>query len=202
MHRKKFFISLLAILLILGSIIGLIGLAKKIDEDIDSVRGDITEKESSIVSGDESSNSVDNSSGSLETPSNIPSYFTDGYVGFRTIGNETYFFIDCNKWALTRSNDIYYERCYSYLDVDKVKPYSDFQPIILTSNDTLTWRECLNESETSYIPDAFLSASGEHMQVYLTYTVISNCSNPLTVLSDLKNNVFDNYDVFGLSCVG
>lgn len=151
-------------------------------------------------SNDETTDSdVDSSNGTVVQSR----YINDDGYGYQTVGGQTFFF-KCISFTDEQKNIIATDPNVTinlYVPADTV-PYSSFELVLRWSYDGILWQEF---SETGYNENTgeltsyhqFLSASSVSEQaLYVSYTVVDNCANPVVVLNDLISNVFTDGESF------
>ena len=124
-------------------------------------------------------------------------FYVDGDLGYRVIGNQTVFFLVCENpsWYLT-AQDYYNNTWYLTVDHKNCVSYEGLTVDIRYSKDKgVTWGSLTKVADDSTEGDGTnmyaLYNIGAEETVYLSYCFVSNCEDPLTILNDLKDNVFD-----------
>ena len=191
MKKKKRIISCICLTLcviILG--LSCTGCSDAGNRFMDNIVDNLIGETESETTGNESNN---NQSGSAEPVVYVDS---NGY-GYSTVDGITYFF----KKLTVPEEDVdfmmkepdYYNIFYDYRNVVS---YFSYNVVVSWSYDGIIWNDFsgwVANDDPNY-DAAFMGEiaplSSEYLSVYVSYTYISNCTNPEFVLDDLKLNVF------------
>lgn len=120
-------------------------------------------------------------------------YLDDEGYGYRTIADVTYFFKKIENTTGTDSILTF--------TAEGMKPYGGYVVNLCYSRDGLIWTRCSDEyqdystgTESQHVFQKSIGSVGS--VIYLSYCCVSNCDDPIETLTDLKNNVFSNPDMF------
>ncbi|MBE6576535.1 MAG: hypothetical protein E7653_00165 [Ruminococcaceae bacterium] len=158
--------------------------------------------------GGNSSNNTNNSNNNTNNSNNNTTvaarYIDKDGCGYQTVGNVTYFFMSVNasdhEYFEYRSSDRIGVSCIFPRHSLELPLYSTYVTNIKWSIDGVLWNdfEKVNKNTDnpnheigviySYSDDGFAGDT-----IYVMFTAVTNCINPIYVLNDLKENVFD-YD--------
>ena len=192
MSKSKMIISaILSVVLIAGAITGMVFLVRGI-KDVGNAFGN-SEGETKKLPGGTDESAEDTSSEITEPD---PGFYLDSAsnCGYSTIANITYFFVSLEVPAdftgTLRDNPT--------LTCLYPTPYSSFVVNFKYSFDGSIWNtpSTLVDEETQKDIGYFESLPNGTRKVYACYTTVTNCANPMAVLSDLKANVFFTESMF------
>ena len=193
MNKKDVIYAIVGFVLIIALVLGMVVfLGKKKDDKIDETK--TTEAKVTDVNGDVVSTAK-------PTASTYPGFYIDDYVGYKTIGTTTYFFV------VVPIAKVYQSDNFPGMDINLVG--KKFTSVTITKignlNDEYKGNPCqikksLDGGETWTDMDYGLdSGAGDctyidyftpGTEVYLSYCTVENCSNPMNFLSVLKRDVF------------
>ena len=199
-----------ALLLVAGIGVGLFFGGRWLVDKLDTIfpSDDTTQTDNTQKPGDDTqkpSDTTQTPSDTTQTPSGTTqtqqAFYVDadGY-GYRTIDGVTVFF---KKFNMANDPGVLaskYETCgYStvkfYISPELVIPYGSFLVKLSYSLDTVFWSDFGNysgiEDGQSFSYTYAEIPHSESDEVYLSYTFVTNCANPMAVLNDLKANAFD-----------
>ena len=113
-------------------------------------------------------------------------------TGYHIVDNKTYFF-RVYEYDASLENDLVFNDA-SFKTFDSYSCIF-YYAIVNDSTTDITWKTQPLLSNAESLSNSLSLTSTNHT-IYITYTVISDCSNPTYVLSDLNQNVFfdDGYD--------
>lgn len=197
---EKIVLPIVSLLLVAAAIVCMVALYRNVD-DIFKEEETTSNTSSTQKPSDTSSNTPSDTS-----LTNEPSDTNNDYVmsdsfyinestmtGYRTISGVTYFF----KVIEPVYNPTYNElNRYVHMRKKEVKSYASYEVMLEYSYDTLSWIDFSNDLmwQTDTFIDIFIPSNND--VVYVTYTQISGCTDPMYVLSDLNANVFFNSSIF------
>lgn len=118
--------------------------------------------------------------------------YVDGAYGYQTVGKVTYFF---KHYTITSSM----ENCWF-----EMRDYDSYAKNVFFSWDLNTWRHpsgCTGYHDYPAGIDKISSGGDYYTEIFVCYTTITNCEDPVSVLNDLKKNVFENRNYFFVSFV-
>ena len=191
--KQNIILSIVALLLIAGAVVGMIALVKGIENTFSSISKDsekVTDTEkvpADTSSGDSSGGS--SSSGSSGTTENSFYLNTDTMTGYHTISGVTYFF---KKYTPIDGQN------YISLYRQDIKSYGDFTVDVRYSYDAVSWFNF----DWWGVSSGDLGQTSVGNGIYVLYTSVSGCTNPDIILEDLNQNVFFEESVFKVSRVG
>ncbi len=176
---KKFIIPIIGFILIAAVLVTTFSLFNKVDDTIDDVQ----------------KNTADTNSGATDSGLIFQNFYISGDVGYKTVDNVTTFFVVVPNFLVGSVNN--YDdgsKCsgtseggmcnfsFKREDVD-IYDNLEFYPYMSADNGN-TWSDMTTES--GYFATIGVSCK----EVYLGYTQIENCENPLKYLADMKTYAF------------
>jgi hypothetical protein len=204
--------AIIALVLVIVIAFGAIFLALRRDDALDNFLGNFFDKFSKDTTADTSKDTSkdttsDTSNSGANTTTTVRYIDSDGY-GYQTTAGVTAFF----KTLKIPTEDKQYETDgkFSVLyEYPTVKAYGTFVLNVKWSTDGVLWNDFRYDLANSY-PEGWMGGIydkynplgkgddvyGVDTTVYVSYTFVTNCVNPVEVLRDLKNNVFTVNDMF------
>ena len=176
---KKIIILVLSFALFVGGVVIIAdktGLFESLQTSLDSSKDakETTKTSSSTVAS------------TLPSAQNILYLDEENRTGYRTMNGLTYFFKYFEPGELEAQARIY---------VNNVKPYAGYTPIVYYSRDGADGLNAKPWSSETLDSSFYIYPFVTYGRQYVSYTVISSCSDPASVLADLNDNVF-NTDCF------
>lgn len=162
--------------------------------DVSDLFGDVSGDYSDIFT--DTSTDVDGSSDISTDTDNSSDVVGEGYVdadgcGYQTVDNSTVFFrrtvVDEGCISDPSLESVYI--CYS---LTATKSYESFPLIVKWSYDGVSWNDFTQYTQPYVRNLVDLNSVGDF--IYVSYTFVEYCENPMSVLSDLKTNVFESRD--------
>ena len=196
--KNNVILSILCLILAFACMVALLSVGE--DDNKSDNKNDNKNSNSSTDSSD-SSESTDSEDTSTDTDNSsgtqTASFYLDGDLGYRVIGNQTVFFLVCENpsWYTTAAN--YYKNSwYIHIDPKDCVSYEGLTvDIRYSKNKGVTWSALTKVADDSTEGDGTniyaLYNIGADETVYLSYAFVSNCADPVSVLSDLKENIFN-----------
>ena len=187
--KNNVILSILCLILAFACMVALLSVGEDKGVDVPSD----TDKVQDTDSGDNGDN-TDSGNTSVTKPAE---FYLDGDLGYRVIGNQTVFFLVCENPSWYTSAYEMFKHTW-YLDVNPTTCVS-YEGLTIdirySKNKGVTWSPLTKTAEGNDDKEVFniysLYNIGASETVYLSYAFVSNCVDPVSVLSDLRENVFD-----------
>ncbi len=173
---KKIIILVLSFALFVGGVVIIAdktGLFESLQTSLDSSKDakETTKTSSSTVAS------------TLPSAQNILYLDEENRTGYRTMNGLTYFFKYFEPGDLTATARIY---------LNQVKPYSTYSVNAYYSCEGKDGLNSVGWTKSKVLDESYYISPLDYLgRQYVSYTVISNCADPASVLADLNDNVFN-----------
>lgn len=187
MKKRGAILSLVSLVLIVAAIIGTVILTRKIGDELDAL-GEDSDVTTEIPKDTSGSGSEDTSSSESEASAFYIDQATQ--TGYRTVNGTTYFFFVVEPTS--RYLSVFYG----------ADTFASYSVLAKYSLDGIAWNSYFDSIEgSSGMTCQDVQDMSSVDKVYVAYTSIEGCTDPMFVLEDLKQNVFFDQSMFKVSFV-